>query len=88
MRLLQHQRARFGLPIGWSRERLELVRDHYKDRTDEAKRTGRDEAADTLAGLDAVTEKHLKQHAGSLAFSRDGKRLVLGGVNRFSGVPR
>jgi WD40 repeat protein len=87
VRLLQQQRARFGLPIGWSRERLELVRDHYKDRPDEAKRKGRDEAAATLAGLDAVTNKKMKQHAGALAFSRDGKRLVLGGVGRLSGAP-
>jgi serine/threonine protein kinase/WD40 repeat protein len=86
VRLLQHQRARFGLPIGWSRERLELVRDHYKDRAGDAKRKGRDEAAATLAGLDAVMEKELKHDAGSLAFSRNGKRLVLGGVGPFSGA--
>ena len=87
VRLLQQQRARFGRPIGWSREIMELVREHYRDRTDEARRKGRDEAAATLAGLDAVTDKYLKQHAGSLAFSRDGKRLVLGGVGRYSALP-
>src|SRR5205823_9355492 len=37
--------------------------------------------------LDVVTDKNLKeQDASSLAFSRDGKRLVLGGVGRFSGA--
>jgi serine/threonine protein kinase/WD40 repeat protein len=87
VRLLQQQRARFGLPIKWSRQRLELVSDHYKGRPDNAKRKGRDEAAATLAGLDAVTDKELKHDAGSLAFSKDGKRLVLGGVGRFSGAP-
>jgi eukaryotic-like serine/threonine-protein kinase len=87
VRLLQQQRARFGLPIRWSKERLELVRDYYKDRPAEAKRKGRDEAATTLAGLDVVSDKDIKQHAGSLAFSPDGKRLVLGGVGRFSGAP-
>jgi serine/threonine protein kinase/WD40 repeat protein len=87
VRLLHLQRARFGLPIGWSQDRLNLVRDHYKDRPKEAKRKGRDEAALALAGLDAVTDKNLEGHpAGSLAFSRDGKRLVLGGVSRFTGA--
>jgi serine/threonine protein kinase/WD40 repeat protein len=87
VRLLQQQRARFGSPIRWSKDRLDLVSDHYKGRPDNAKRKGRDEAAATLAGLDAVTDKELKHDAGSLAFSKDGKRLVLGGVGRFSGAP-
>jgi serine/threonine protein kinase/WD40 repeat protein len=77
--LLQMQRTRFGLPIRWSRERLRMVEEHYKGRPDSAKRKGNDEAAAALAGLDAVVQKELQRDAGSLAFSRDGKRLLLGG---------
>lgn len=84
LRLHQQRGVRFGSAIGWSARQLGLVRDYYKDRSDDLKRKGRDDAAATLAGLDAVTDKKLEQHAGALAFSRDGKRLVLSGVSRYS----
>jgi WD40 repeat protein len=87
LRLLRQSGVPFGLPIGWSARRLELVRDYYKDRPEDDQRRGRGEAGATLAGLDAVTDKKMEQHAGSLAFSRDGKRLVLGGVPRIGNTP-
>jgi serine/threonine protein kinase/WD40 repeat protein len=86
VRLLQLQRSRYGLPRGWSKERLAEIQEHYKNGTQKARRKGRDEAAATLAGLDAVSYKTLLSDAGSLVFRKDGKRLLMGGVNQFSGA--
>ena len=41
----------------------------------------RDQITACLAGLDAVPEKEFDLEASSVAFDRDGKRLLLGGTN-------
>ncbi len=85
--LLLMRRDHFGRPIGWSEKQRELIRDHYKNRSAEAKRKGRDEAVLTLAGLDAVSFKALKKTTGALAWSRDGQRLLSGGAESVAGPP-
>ena len=48
----------------------------------------RDQITACLAGLDAVTEKEFNLDATSVAFDKDGKRLLLGGTTDPNGKPK
>src|SRR5262249_3355645 len=62
---------------GWSTDAWALVRAAARIRADEALQR---EAASTLAGLDANVRKQLPHGASSVAWDRDGKRLLMGGL--------
>ncbi|HZU35807.1 MAG TPA: serine/threonine-protein kinase [Gemmataceae bacterium] len=70
---------------GWSAEAWALAQEAAKISREHLLR---DQATATLIGLDAVLEKPLAAQASSVAFDKDGQRLLLGGVTDHHGKPR
>jgi eukaryotic-like serine/threonine-protein kinase len=76
--ILETQKVRLtAREAGWSADAWELVRAAARIRADERLQR---EAAATLAGLDARTHKKFPHGASSVAWDRDGKRLLMGGL--------
>jgi WD40 repeat protein len=74
---VQHLRLT-GHRAGWSAAAWTLVREAAKIRKDPLLR---DQATACLMGLDAVPEKSFRPDASSVAFHKDGQRLLLGGTS-------
>jgi WD40 repeat protein len=72
---------------GWSKEAWRLVKEAVALGGEDSENRLRDEAASTLAGLDGRlikrfhSKKPYEHDAAWVAFSPDGKRLLLGGAN-------